>query len=63
MPVAEPTRPRSVPVDAGALDRIVLTGIRVRGNHGVYDFERRDGQEFVVDVTVELDAAPAAASD
>jgi dihydroneopterin aldolase/2-amino-4-hydroxy-6-hydroxymethyldihydropteridine diphosphokinase len=47
----------------GPLDRIVLTGIRVRGNHGVYDFERRDGQEFVVDTTVELDAAPAAAAD
>jgi dihydroneopterin aldolase/2-amino-4-hydroxy-6-hydroxymethyldihydropteridine diphosphokinase len=51
-----------VPLDR-PLDRIVLTGIRVRGNHGVYDFERRDGQEFVVDATVELDAAPAAAAD
>jgi len=55
----------SNPTTRGAdpLDRIVLTGIRVRGNHGVYDFERRDGQEFVVDATVELDAAPAAAAD
>jgi dihydroneopterin aldolase/2-amino-4-hydroxy-6-hydroxymethyldihydropteridine diphosphokinase len=46
--------------DAAPLDRIVLTGIRVHGNHGVYDFERREGQEFIVDATVELDAAPAA---
>ncbi len=44
-------------------DRIQLTGLRVRGNHGVFDFERRDGQDFVVDVALELDTAPAAASD
>ena len=44
-------------------DRIVLRGLRVRGNHGVYDHERRDGQDFVVDVTVWCDLAPAAASD
>ena len=44
-------------------DRITLTGLRVRGNHGVFDFERRDGQEFVVDVTLELDTRQAAASD
>jgi dihydroneopterin aldolase len=45
------------------VDRITLTGLRVRGNHGVYDFERRDGQEFVVDVDLELSIAKAAASD
>jgi len=44
-------------------DRITLTGLRVRGFHGVFDFERREGQEFVVDVQLELDLAPAAASD
>ncbi len=44
-------------------DRIALRGLRVRGHHGVFDHERRDGQEFVVDVTVWLDLAPAAASD
>lgn len=44
-------------------DRIQLRGLRVRGNHGVFDFERRDGQDFVVDVELELDTAPAAASD
>ena len=44
-------------------DRISLHGLRVRGNHGVYDFERRDGQDFVVDVELELDLAKAAASD
>lgn len=44
-------------------DRIELTGLRVRGFHGVFDFERRDGQDFVVDCVLELDLAPAAASD
>ena len=44
-------------------DRITLTGLRVHGRHGVHDFERREGQEFVVDVTVWLDLGPAAATD
>ena len=44
-------------------DRIELRGLRVRGHHGVFDHERRDGQEFVVDVTVWMDLAPAAGSD
>jgi dihydroneopterin aldolase len=44
-------------------DRIVLTGLTVFGHHGVFDFERRDGQNFTVDVALELDTRVAAASD
>jgi dihydroneopterin aldolase len=44
-------------------DRITLSGLRVRGFHGVFDFERRDGQDFVVDVQLDIDLSPAAASD
>lgn len=44
-------------------DQIALTGLRVRGHHGVFDFERRDGQDFVLDVVLELDLSVAAASD
>ena len=44
-------------------DRITLTGLRVHGWHGVHEFERRDGQEFVVDATVWLDLGAAAATD
>lgn len=44
-------------------DRITLTGLRVRGHHGVYEHEKRDGQDFLVDVTVWLDLAGAAATD
>lgn len=44
-------------------DRIELRGLTVRGNHGVFEHERRDGQDFVVDITVWIDLADAAASD
>jgi 7,8-dihydroneopterin aldolase/epimerase/oxygenase len=49
--------------EAAVSDRIELRGLRVRGHHGVFEHERRDGQEFVVDVTVWMDLTPAAASD
>lgn len=45
------------------MDTITLTGLRVRGNHGVFDHERRDGQDFVVDAELEVSVAAAAASD
>lgn len=44
-------------------DCITLTGLRAIGHHGVFDHERADGQEFVVDVTVWLDLRPAARGD
>ena len=44
-------------------DRIELRGLRVRGNHGVFDHERRDGQDFLIDITLWLDLRPAAVSD
>lgn len=43
--------------------RVMLRGITARGRHGVYDFEREQGQDFVVDVTCQLDLRPAAVSD
>jgi dihydroneopterin aldolase len=44
-------------------DRITLTGLRVRGHHGVLATERRAGQDFLIDVILELDLGPAATSD
>jgi 7,8-dihydroneopterin aldolase/epimerase/oxygenase len=44
-------------------DRICLTGLRVRGHHGVLAQERRDGQDFVVDVVLHLDVREAARTD
>jgi dihydroneopterin aldolase len=44
-------------------DRIELRGLTVHGRHGVFEHERRDGQEFVVDITVWFDLDRAAESD
>jgi len=44
-------------------DSITLTGLRVNAHHGVYDFEKQNGQDFIIDVTVWLDLVAAAASD
>lgn len=44
------------------LDRIDITGIAGHAHHGLFDFERRDGQRFVVDVSVGLDLGAAAKS-
>ncbi len=45
------------------VDEIRLTGLRAEAHHGVFDHERRDGQVFVVDVTVRLPLGEAAATD
>ena len=45
------------------LDQIRLTGLTVHGYHGVFEHERREGQQFVVDVVLHLDTRAAAASD
>lgn len=44
-------------------DRVTLTGVTARGRHGVYAFEREQGQTFVVDVSCTLDLADAARTD
>jgi dihydroneopterin aldolase len=54
------TDPMTTEVGTG---RITLTGLRVHGRHGIFESERAQGQEFVVDITVWLDLGPAADSD
>jgi len=44
-------------------DEIALTGVRAFGHHGVYADEKRDGQEFVVDVVLQLSLRRAAETD
>ncbi|MFP5283236.1 MAG: dihydroneopterin aldolase [Actinomycetes bacterium] len=44
-------------------DRVALRGIAGFGRHGVYDFEREQGQRFLVDVDLALDLGPAGATD
>lgn len=57
--MTEPTDPPP----AEQLDEIRLTGLRAEAHHGVFEHERRDGQAFIVDVTVRLPLAGAAATD
>lgn len=45
------------------MDQITLSGVTAVGHHGVFDFERRNGQPFVVDAVLHLDFSRAAASD
>lgn len=44
-------------------DRLTISGIECFAHHGVLDFERRNGQRFVVDLSLHLDTGPAAGSD
>ena len=44
-------------------DVIALKGIKAFGFHGVFDFERRDGQEFLVDIEIATDLQEASRSD
>lgn len=44
-------------------DQILLSGIRGVGHHGVFEHERRDGQDFIVDVALEVDLRRSASSD
>ena len=46
-----------------ARDRVALRGLSGFGRHGVFAFEREQGQRFVVDVVCTLDLARAATSD
>ncbi|WP_144794804.1 dihydroneopterin aldolase [Kocuria palustris] len=44
-------------------DRIALRGLTAFGRHGVLEHERREGQEFAVDLVLHLDLEPAGSSD
>jgi dihydroneopterin aldolase len=44
-------------------DELAVLGIECFGHHGVFEFEKREGQIFVIDLVLGIDTAPAAASD
>ena len=50
-------------VDPTGPDRLAVRGIEAFGHHGVFDFERREGQVFVVDLVLGLDTRAAALTD
>ncbi len=47
----------------GPGDRLAILGIEAFGHHGVFEFERREGQTFRVDIVLGLDTRAAAESD
>jgi dihydroneopterin aldolase len=44
-------------------DELSVLGIECFGHHGVFEHEKRDGQVFVIDLTLGVDTRAAAASD
>ena len=44
-------------------DELSILGIECFAHHGVFDFEKRDGQTFVIDLSLGVATAAAAASD
>ena len=44
-------------------DSIRITGLELFGHHGVFDFEKHDGQRFLIDLTVWLETDRASHSD
>jgi dihydroneopterin aldolase len=50
-------------MSAAETDRVALLGLRGRGRHGWFAHETEQGQTFVVDVILNVDTRPAAASD
>lgn len=58
-----PSQPPGPPQTPGPPDRILLAGMAFDGRHGVGEDERAAPQPFQVDVSLELDLAPAGRSD
>ncbi len=45
------------------MDRIFVEGLALRGKHGVHHKEREEEQDFLIDISAELDTTAAAKSD
>jgi dihydroneopterin aldolase len=56
-------QPSETPVASAPPDTLQVRGIECFGHHGVFEFERRKGQPFVIDLVLGLDTRLAAASD
>ncbi|WP_082533688.1 dihydroneopterin aldolase [Marmoricola sp. Leaf446] len=63
---APSSSPLTSPVETArrpVADRLAVRGLRFRGHHGVLEHEKRDGQDFLVDLELRLDTRPAAQTD
>lgn len=45
------------------MDKIYINGLTLKGHHGVLDFEKEQGQNFILDITATLDFSGARLSD
>ncbi len=48
---------------AKIMDKIYLNDLEFYAYHGVFDFEKEEGQTFFVSLVLEMDLAPAGTSD
>ena len=46
-----------------AIDKVSITGIEAFGFHGVFEHEKKEGQEFIVDVEFDYNTAKAIQTD
>ncbi len=45
------------------MEKIIIKGLKIKAFHGVHSEEKRDGQNFILDITAELDVKKAQLSD
>ncbi|HEY4526762.1 MAG TPA: dihydroneopterin aldolase [Candidatus Paceibacterota bacterium] len=45
------------------MDKVFIENLTLRGIHGVYEFEWKEPQEFVIDIGIETDLSKSALSD
>ncbi len=45
------------------MDKICMKGLKFYGYHGVYDFEKEEGQHFIVDIIIYKDLLEACKTD
>jgi len=48
---------------SNGVDKVFIENLTLRGIHGVYEFEWKEPQEFVIDISIETDLSRPAKSD
>lgn len=61
--MTNPTATNPTATNPTAPDQIIIEGLQFVGLHGVFDYERRKGCRFRVDLILDAPAGPGAASD
>ena len=46
-----------------ATDKVIIKGIKAFGYHGVFDLEKKSGQDFIVDIEYSYDTSDAIDTD